>query len=144
MFAIKELMPRLASDDSIHIVTTNVDAFVSLCEIFGVYKQCHAKYETDEELNTFLQKIETISKNFLFKYIYVYPLKPSDYVLRLGLFADILFVFFFLFCLVCVLETFLCCLNETFLFCLVCFLETFLCLDEIFLFCFFVGLLVSN
>ena len=85
VFAIKELMPRLASDDSIHIVTTNVDAFVSLCEIFGVYKQCHAKCDTDTEVNAFLERIETISKNFLYKYIYIYPLKPSDYVLRLGL-----------------------------------------------------------
>ena len=92
MFAINELMPRLASDDSIHIVTTNVDAFVSLCEIFGVYKQCHAKYETEEELNAFLEKIETISKNFLYKYIFIYPLKPSDYVIRIGLFCCCLFV----------------------------------------------------
>ena len=103
-------MPRLASDDSIHIVTTNVDAFVSLCEIFGVYKQCHAKCETEEELNEFLSSIETISKNFLYKYIYIYPLKPSDYVLRLGMCLFVCFVLFlrglervllFCFCLVC-------------------------------------------
>ena len=85
VFAIEQIMPRLASDDSVHIVTSNVDAFVSLSEIFGVYKQCYAKCETQEEINEFLAKIETISKNFLYKYIFIYPMKPSDYVLRIGL-----------------------------------------------------------
>ena len=105
VYAIEKLMPRAASDDSIHILTTNVDAFVSLCEIFGVYKQCHAKCETQQDLNEFLDKIETISKNFLYKYIYIYPLKPSDYVLRLGL------------CLLAFFVLFLCCLGCDILWC---------------------------